>query len=275
MAARAALLPGAPCTPPPGWADAEPRKRPRTGVSARPQPGTGRNTSCWCSCDVPPLMAPPTRLASSSSSCRGPKHPAGQDPRPEARSEALEPALHAVGEPLAVGVVPDAPDALATGVVDALLRDVRVGPQRLRAGGRAGRVGRRHLAHQQERVGGHVSRRDLRERVGDLLGRVGDVHRPGRVRRRRRPRHGPVERPVDLHRRGVQLEATHRPRGRGRQVLGPHQAAVQLGSPRRRRRRRAEPAAPGRRRCVHRWPGPARPAPGRPGSRRGSPRRDW
>ena len=38
-AARAALAPHAPCTPPPGCADADARYRPRTGVSARPEPG--------------------------------------------------------------------------------------------------------------------------------------------------------------------------------------------------------------------------------------------
>src|SRR5690606_24108315 len=46
-AARAALLPQAPWTPPPGWAEDEPRQRPRTGGSARPRPGTGRRASPW------------------------------------------------------------------------------------------------------------------------------------------------------------------------------------------------------------------------------------
>ena len=63
-AARAAFAPGPPWTPPPGCADAEARNSDRTGVSARPHPGIGRNTSCWWSCAVPPLSAPPTRFAS-------------------------------------------------------------------------------------------------------------------------------------------------------------------------------------------------------------------
>src|SRR6185436_13565029 len=46
-ATRAALAPHAPCTPPPGCALADARYRPRIGVSGRPSPGIGRNTSCW------------------------------------------------------------------------------------------------------------------------------------------------------------------------------------------------------------------------------------
>ena len=42
-----AFAPHAPCTPPPGCADAEARNSPRTGVSGRPSPGTGRKISCW------------------------------------------------------------------------------------------------------------------------------------------------------------------------------------------------------------------------------------
>src|SRR5690606_9312493 len=63
-AARAALAPGAPCTPPPGCADADARYRPGTGVSGRAVPGSGRKNSCWCMAAVPPLMAPPCRLRS-------------------------------------------------------------------------------------------------------------------------------------------------------------------------------------------------------------------
>ena len=70
-AARAALAPHAPWTPPPGCADADARNRPRIGVSARPSPGTGRNTSCWANAIVPPPRAPPVRLASRASSAGG------------------------------------------------------------------------------------------------------------------------------------------------------------------------------------------------------------
>ena len=63
----------------------------RSPVSARPSPGTGRKTSCWCSWAVPPLMAPPTRLASRASSSRGPRTRRASDarrrsPGPAARS---------------------------------------------------------------------------------------------------------------------------------------------------------------------------------------------
>ena len=56
---------------PPGWADAEARNSDRTGVSARPSPGTGRNTNCWCSCAVPALRAPPSKFAFSASNDEG------------------------------------------------------------------------------------------------------------------------------------------------------------------------------------------------------------
>src|SRR5438270_4631400 len=70
-AARAAFAPHAPCTPPPGWAEDDARYRPVTGVSGRPSPGVGRNTNCWCIAVVPPLIAPPTRLALCSAICGG------------------------------------------------------------------------------------------------------------------------------------------------------------------------------------------------------------
>ena len=88
-AARAALAPAAPCTPPPGCADAEPRKRPGTPVAARPRiAGTGRKTSSWWSWDVPPLTAPPTRLALRASSSCGPstRRAPTRSPKPGARA---------------------------------------------------------------------------------------------------------------------------------------------------------------------------------------------
>ena len=59
-------------TPPPGCAAAEHRYTPGTGVSGRPRPVVGRNTTCWCSCAVPLLTAPSTRFASAASRSRGP-----------------------------------------------------------------------------------------------------------------------------------------------------------------------------------------------------------
>ena len=58
-------------------------------VSGRPSiPGTGRKNSSWCSCEVPPLIAPPTRLALRCSSSRGPRtrRVITREPKPGARS---------------------------------------------------------------------------------------------------------------------------------------------------------------------------------------------
>ena len=108
-AARAALAPAAPCTPPPGCAEAEARKRPGTPVAARPRiAGTGRKTSSWWSWEVPPLTAPPTRLALRASSSRGPSTRRATDEVAEARRARLDAGLHAVGEALEVVVVPPA-----------------------------------------------------------------------------------------------------------------------------------------------------------------------
>src|SRR4051812_37748720 len=73
MAARAALAPAAPCTPPPGCTEAPARKRLPIGVSVRPSPGVGRKTSCWWIWAVPWLTAPPSRLALAASSAGGVK----------------------------------------------------------------------------------------------------------------------------------------------------------------------------------------------------------
>ena len=105
-AARAALAPHAPCTPPPGCADADARNRPRTGVSARPSPGTGRNTSCWENAIVPPPSAPPTRLALRASSAGGRQEVPAGDQRAEAGRVLLDLGLDAVGERLRLAVVP-------------------------------------------------------------------------------------------------------------------------------------------------------------------------
>ncbi|MBY8850988.1 hypothetical protein K7G98_22510 [Saccharothrix sp. MB29] len=43
-----------------------------TGVSARPNPGTGRNTSCWWIAAVPELIDPPTSARLRSSRSPGP-----------------------------------------------------------------------------------------------------------------------------------------------------------------------------------------------------------
>ena len=160
---------------------------PADGVSARPSPGTGRKISSWCSWAVPPLIAPPIRLASRCSISRGPSTRRAMTRDPKPGRDLLDPRLHPVGEPLAVVPVPDPADAVVAGVADRVLRHVRVGPQRLGAGRRAGRVGRRHLAGQHERRRRDGPRRHLAERLGHLLDRVGDVERAGVVRRRLAP----------------------------------------------------------------------------------------
>ena len=55
-------------------------------VSARPEPGHRRKTSSWCSWEVPPLIAPPTRLALRASSSRGPstRRARTREPKPGA-----------------------------------------------------------------------------------------------------------------------------------------------------------------------------------------------
>src|SRR5688500_18806478 len=57
------------------------------------------------------------------------QHPARQDPAAEAGCEALDPRLHAVGEPLTVVAVPDPADVAGAGIGAGLLGDVRVGPE--------------------------------------------------------------------------------------------------------------------------------------------------
>ena len=112
--ARAALAPHAPCTPPPGCADAEPRKSPRIGVSARPSPGIGRKISCWCRLAVPPPSAPLIRFASRALQCQRAEHPPGDDPASRSPGAyALEPRLHPVGQPLDLVVRPSDRSAVA------------------------------------------------------------------------------------------------------------------------------------------------------------------
>ena len=133
MVARAALAPHAPCTPPPGCADAEPRNRPRIGVSARPRPGTGRKISCWCSPAVPPPSAPLIRFASRLCSSRGPRTRREMILEPKSGRVLLDPCLHPVGHPFGLVVIPASGQPVGPPVARRLLRHVRVGPERLGA----------------------------------------------------------------------------------------------------------------------------------------------
>ena len=149
---------------------------PRCRVSARPSPGTGRKTSSWCSWDVPPLIAPPTRLASRASSSRGPSTRRARMRDAEARGEPLDPGLHPVGEPLAVVVVPDAADAAVARVARrrAGARGCRPTSTRCPPGERVGSV---VVIWPASRKGcaGIAPARHLAERLGHLLDGVGDV----------------------------------------------------------------------------------------------------
>ena len=134
--------------------------------------------------------------------------------------------LHPVGEALAVVAVPDAADPALAGVRwDCCARACRpTGPPCRRGNGG---VGGRHLPGEEERLGRDRARRDLAERLGHLLDRVGDVDGPGGVRWRHRP--GPARPgPIHLDRRGVELEAAHRPDRPRRQLLVGDQPAVEV-----------------------------------------------
>ena len=163
-AARAALAPHAPWTPPPGWADADARKRPRTGVSARPSPGTGRNTS---------LLRQRGRAAAERAARqvgvarlqrgRAEHVPTGDQAR-GTPARALDLGLDPVGERLDLGGVPLAGEVAAGVAARTRSGHVGVRPHGLGAGRRAGRVGLVHLPDEHERARGDA-----------VLGEVGRV----------------------------------------------------------------------------------------------------
>ena len=142
-------------------------------------------------------------------------------------------------------MVPGAGDALVPGVTAHPLRHVGVGPERLGAGRRPGRVGGGHLPGQHERLGRHQPGRDLAQGL-----------RPCRRRRRRRARcrgrtpaarptgTGPLSAQSTLTVRRVEGEATHPradPRGHvvGRsRPAAEHARRRRAGGRSRRRRRR-------------------------------------
>ena len=110
-------------------------------------------------------------------------------------------------------------------------------------GGRPGRVGGRHLPGEQERLGRH--------RAGGRPGPSASVicstesatwTVPGPCGRRGSPRDRPVERPVDLDRRRVELERPHAAGDPAGHVVG-----VERAADRGRARRRRRPPRGGRR----------------------------
>ena len=156
----------------------------------------------------------------------GAEHPTGEDPRAEARGQPLDPGLHPIGEAFPVIPVPHPSDHTA-GVETRLLRDVRVGPQRLGPGGGAGRVCRRHLPGEEEGPLRDRSGRDLVESAGQVAERVGDVHGPRREGGSARPRDRPGQREVDLDRRRVPREPAHAETGQTGEGLLGQQLTVQ------------------------------------------------
>ncbi len=223
-----------------------------------PIPGTGRNTSCWCSWAVPPLTAPPTRFALRASSSRGPEHPPGQDPARRSRAPALDPRLHAVGEPFAVVVVPVPADPFRRRRRTGPLGDVGVGPHRLGAGRRPGGVAGRHLPGEHEGLGrdrAATTTCPSASSISPIASAMCTV--PGAYAGAVSPRHRPVQRPVDLHRAGVELEGGPCPArpGRGRRRRR-QQAAEQV-----RRATSAMHRPPGPHPVAGRGPDPGRPAP--------------
>ena len=176
-----------------------------------PAPGTGRKTSCWCSWAVPPPTAPPMRLALRASSSCGPSTRRARIRAAEPGGEPLEPGLHPVGEPLAVVAVPDAADLAVAGV------------------GRGSAAGRgcRPRTTRCRRVSGSGRWWSSARPAGTAPpGSAPDATWPSASLHLRRPSRrrgrcpgayagsvshgtGPLERPVDLHRAGVQLEPAH------------------------------------------------------------------
>ena len=245
-AARAAFAPQAPCTPPPGCAEADARNSPRTGVSARPSPGTGgtRAAARTPSCRRP--SAPPTRFASRASNAGGgsrcravtsERNP-GASASISASSRSAKASDSASSQRPVISTGASSPSASPRGCD----RHVRVRPHRLGAGRGAGRVGLVHLADEHERARGHETTRELRAVLRRGVHARAHVHGAGAVRVGCPPRDRPRQRPVDLERAVVVLEPVERAHERGREVVLADEVAVERRA-RRRRRARPRPAS--------------------------------
>ena len=118
-----------------------------------PSPGTGRSTSSWRSRAVPPLMAPPMRLASRLSSSCGPRtrRSSTSEPNPGASFSKRACIRSANRSRSSWSQAPRMPSSPAS--PRRFLGHVGVGPHRLGAGGRPRRVGGGHLPGQHERPG--------------------------------------------------------------------------------------------------------------------------
>ena len=216
-------------------------------MSARPRPGSGRNTSCWWMAAVPALIAPSTRLGLCAASSAGPAtaRPTTSDRNPGACASIT--CSMPVRAPRAAGA--------ASTVLAA--RHVRVRPHRLGARRRAGRVGRRHLPEQQERVARHPAAREVVRDPGQPVDVRAEVHGARAADLGRRPRDRAGQRPVHLDRRVVPVEVRQVGDQPRRQVRLTDQLPVQ------RRRRHVGQHRPPRPHDLAR-PRPAPPAPDRP-----------
>ncbi len=226
-AARAALAPQAPCTPPPGWADADARYSPATCVSGRPSPGVGRRNSCWCRALVPPFSAPPTRLRVRGVQVAGELHVPAEHQVAEPRREPVHLALDALDEAAALPGVPPVAGQLARRVAAGRRRHVRVRPGGLGAGRGAARVRRRHLAEQQEGLGGQPADGELVAEPGDRVQVAGEVHGAGAGHPVVAPRDRTGQRPVDLDRAVVPVEPGEVVPQPCRELVGVEQVPVQ------------------------------------------------
>ena len=205
------------------------QNRPRTKVPARPRPGIGRKINCWWSCDVPPFMAPPFRLASFFSSFGGVKtwRPRMEARNPGANSSTRCSSRSAMASSSSASHFPEiSPPASWCD----LSGHVGIGPGRLGAGGLPGRIRHGLLPEEHER--------SSRDRVGGEVGgppsqmveTIGEVHRAGESSVGCRPRDGTVERPIDFYGAGVPLKPRQiRPQRRGKGSLT-EEILVQLGS---------------------------------------------
>ncbi|CAD5990856.1 protein of unknown function [Streptomyces sp. KY70] len=155
--------------------------------------------------------------------------PPGQDAAAEAGSVPLHLLLHPVRHPLLLVPAPRAGQAVRPGVLLHAVGDMGVGPGRLGAPGRTGRVRRGHLPEEEEGAVRDQSACDLGGPPAELVDALRQVHGPRRGRCRAVPRDGGVQRPVHLERGEVPLEPPHVVEEPVRQMLRGDQRPVQAG----------------------------------------------
>ncbi len=192
-------------------------------------PGTGRNTSCWCSCAVPPLSAPPTRLRLACSKLGGVNtcRPRISERKPGASVStccSMRSANAAVSRSSQLPVSsPPASPRIFWGTC--------VGPGRLSAGGGPGGVKASVLTHHEVGLAGDQAAGHLRGVAGqgvDPFGHVNGARPPGPLAL---PGGRPVQRPIDLDGRVVVLELAQTVQQGRRQRRAGQQLAVQLRCP--------------------------------------------